>query len=89
MGLNDQDLDHSCTRSGSESKQIEFRLLPDIQRGPTWTEAHRMRCEARMLMAWPRYRRIGYYERIQKRRGQAYATRLIAEVRLAYEESQL
>ena len=88
MGLNDQDLDHICTRSRSESKQIEFRLLPDIQRGPTWTEAYRMRCEARMLMAWPRYRRIDYYERIQKRRGETYAAQLIAEVRLAYEESQ-
>jgi hypothetical protein len=88
MELNDQDLDHICTRSISASKQTEFRLLPDIQRGPTWTEAHRMRCEARMLMAWSRYRRIGYYERIQKRRGETYAAQLIAEVRLAYEESQ-
>ena len=41
-----------------------------------------------MLMAWPRYRRIDYYERIQKRRGETYAAQLIAEVRLAYEESQ-
>lgn len=88
MQSNDCDVPIYYARPLQRSSSFTYRLLPDIERGVTWSEEYRMHCEARMLIAWPRYRRQEYYERIQKRRGQGYASLLISAVRLAYEESQ-
>lgn len=47
----------------------ELRLLPDIDRGYTWSEEWRSRCEARMISLWPRADRQAYYQSIATRRG--------------------
>lgn len=56
-------------------------LLPDIERGPTWSEKWRMECEARMVAAMPRYERRAYFERIANRRGEDSARALAAVYR--------
>ena len=57
------------------------RLLPDIPRGPTWSEAWRCECEARLVAALPRSERRAYFERVAKRRGEAHARELAAVYR--------
>lgn len=53
-----------------------MRLLPDIERGPTWAEAYRAECEARLVASLPRAERRDYFERVAKRRGEPAAREL-------------
>ena len=57
------------------------RLLPDIERGHTWTEAWRAECEARLVASLPRSERRDYFERVAKRRGDPAARDLAAVYR--------
>ena len=57
------------------------RLLPDIERGHTWTEAWRAECEARLVASLPRAERRDYFERVAKRRGEPAARELAAVYR--------
>lgn len=57
------------------------RILPDIPRGPTWSEAWRQECEARMVASLPRSERRDYFERVAKRRSEDHARQLAAVYR--------
>ena len=60
-------------------------LDPMIDRGPTWTEAHRHACEVRYVMGMPtRDQRAGFLDGVERRRGKPAADRLRDDVATAW-----
>ena len=56
-------------------------LLPDIERGHSWSEDYRRECEARMVIRMSAERRMDYIDRIESRRGKAAADLLMKTIR--------
>lgn len=61
-------------------------MLPDIERGPTWSEDHRALCEARMIARFTRPDRLEYYNKISRRRGPDAAQTLSRLVNQVYRD---
>jgi hypothetical protein len=54
----------------------------------TWTERHRLECEARHVAHWDRVTRLAYYADVKKKRGEAAAQQLIEETRRQWNATQ-
>lgn len=63
------------------------QLLPDIERGETWTANHLRRCLCRWIMRQPQAVRQGFYELWAKRRGKASAQQLAKDVRAEWQQT--
>jgi hypothetical protein len=59
-------------------------VLPEIERGFTWTEEYRHQCEVRTVIRWrreDRSRALNYLEEVKKKRGKEAGERLENDVR--------
>jgi hypothetical protein len=59
-------------------------VLPDLERGFTWTEEYRHQCEVRTVIRWrrdDRSRALNYLEDVRKKRGKEAGDRLENDVR--------
>lgn len=54
----------------------------------TWGSLHRLECEARLVMQWPKPERLAYYADVKKKRGETAAQQLIEKVREEWGNSQ-
>jgi hypothetical protein len=46
----------------------------------TWSERHRVECEARWVMRLPKSKRVEYYTKVKEHRGEKAAMKLLDEV---------
>ena len=59
-------------------------VLPDIERGFTWTQEYRHQCEVRTVIRWrmeDRNRALNYMEEVKKKRGKEAGEMLERDVR--------
>lgn len=59
------------------------QVLPEIERGFTWTQEYRHQCEVRQVIKWrreDRNRAINYLDGVKKKRGQAAGEELERDV---------
>lgn len=50
------------------------------ERGPTWTEEWRMKCEVRWVLTLSKQARVAFYRDVAKQRGEPAARALMSEV---------
>lgn len=62
-----------------------MKLLPDIERGETWSDEYRRACLIRSLARRPNAERVKFFEAYEKRHGRAKAAALHAEVKAEWE----
>jgi hypothetical protein len=61
-----------------------MKVLPDIERGFTWSEEYRHQCEVRTVIRWrmeDRNRALNYMEEVKKKRGKEAGEMLERDVR--------
>ena len=61
-----------------------MKVLPDIERGFTWTQEYRHQCEVRTVIRWrieDRNRALNYMEEVKKKRGKEAGEMLERDVR--------